>query len=78
MSTYEGVVNNENLKELVAKKANQIQLAYDRKVRELKQFVFDQACQFLKEQMQSVTNILTTQHHSLVQQFLNFKDRSAD
>ena len=70
--------NDTQMKELVAKKANQIQLAYDRKVRELKPYLFDKACQFLKEQTAHVTQIVTKQHHFLLQQFLHYKDRSDD
>ena len=60
----------------MAKKAHQIQAAYDRKLRELKPHLFDQACQFLKDQTANVTHIVTKQHHNLLQQFVNFKDRS--
>ena len=55
-----------------------MQIAFDQKVKDIKPFVLDQACVFLKDQTQAVTKLLTKQHHILVQQFIDFKARSEE
>ena len=60
----------------MAKKIHQIHIAFEHKVKELKPFLFDQACEFIREKTQEVTKLLTRQHHSFLNQFLAFKDRT--
>ena len=42
----------------------------------MKPFIFDRACEFIREQTAAVTKLLTRQHHQLVDQFLAFKERT--
>lgn len=42
----------------------------------MKPFVLDQACLFIREQTQVVTQMLSKQHHRVIEQFIEFKDRT--
>ena len=58
------------------KKIKQIELGYDKRVRDLKPYLFDMARDFVQEQARNVTATLTKQHHHIVDQFKKFKERS--
>ena len=42
-------IDNEDLKLLIEKKLNVAQVIYDRKIRDMKPFVLDEACTFIKQ-----------------------------
>ena len=51
------------------KKIKQIELGYDKRVRDLKPYLFDMAKDFVQEQARTITATLTKQHHQIVDQF---------
>lgn len=57
---------DENFKAVLDKKVGQIQLSFDKLVRDIKPFVFDQACAFLRQQTKHVTKLLSRQHHKIL------------
>ena len=48
-------MGDEKMQAFIDKKISKMQAAFDRKVRDVKPFVFDQACEFIKEQSKFVT-----------------------
>ena len=75
-SGVEGMLNTEQLRAVLDKKIKQIQIGFDRKVSDLKPFLLDVACGFIKDQTIAVTNVLSQAHHKTVQQFIDFKFRT--
>lgn len=53
------MISNDEIKNLVSGKVRKIELACDKRVKEIKPFVFSLASNFLKEQVQHVTDMLT-------------------
>ena len=53
-----------------------MQKNFDRKIKEMQPFVFDKACAFIREQTMATQKMLTRQHHSILQQFLDWKERT--
>ena len=60
-------VDREKLNALLDKKVHQIQIGFDRQVKDMKPFILDYACNFIKEKTVAVTQLLTKTHHGLVQ-----------
>ena len=54
-----------------------MELAFDSKVRDIKPFVLDYARHWIKDQMKVVMEYFTRHHHDIVQQFKDFKARTA-
>ena len=77
-SEKSNLVTNENFQAALDKKVAKIQQSFDKIVRDIKPFVFDQACDFLREQTKHVTKLLSRQHHHVVDQFIEFKQRTDD
>ena len=74
----EMILTDEGLRALLDKKVKLIQTGFDRKVRDMKPFVLEQACQFIREQTKTVTKMLTRTHHMMVSQFIEFKLRTEE
>lgn len=69
-------LTNEKLRAMLDRKVQQIDMGYEKKLSDLKPYLLDHACQFVKEQTTNVTKLLTRQHHLTIKQFLDFKDRT--
>ena len=54
------------LRQMVDNKVHLIQVAFDRKVHDLKPFVLDQACHFIKQRTENITTLLTRSHHNII------------
>ena len=63
-------------KDQIDKKMHKLAVQFDRKVRDLRPELYDEVCQFLVNQTQIVTKLFTNTHHSLIQQFIEFKERT--
>lgn len=47
------------LNQLVDSKVNQIQIGFERRVKQMKPFIFNEAATFIKEQARVVTQLMT-------------------
>jgi len=52
-------ITDEKIMAIVDKRVRQIELSYDKRVKEMKPYLFDMASSFVKEQAQAVTQLLT-------------------
>lgn len=71
------VQENKNLQAELKKEMAKLKLNFDRLVREQRPLIMDEACKFVEEKGEIVTRLLTRQHRKIVQQFIEFKERSA-
>ena len=71
-------ITNDKMRAMIDRKVQQIEAGFELKVSNLKPLLLDHACDFIKEQTQNVTKLLTRQHHETVRQFLDFKERSEE
>ena len=51
-------------------------MGFEKRVKEMKPFVFDLASQYVEDKAKQITKELTKNHKSLFKQFLAFKERS--
>ena len=69
-------MGSQNFRMMLGKKVNQIQVGFDRKVKDIKPMLLENACDFLKEKTDTVTKMLTKHHRDIVKQFIEYKERS--
>ena len=54
------------MRAILDKKVHQIQVTFDKKVKELKPILLEKACDFIREKTEHVTKLLTKSHQKLV------------
>ena len=51
-------------------------MGFEKRLKEMKPFIFDMASQFIEDKAKQITKELTKAHHQILKQFIAFKDRS--
>jgi len=72
----EAFEKNEDLKALLEKKVQRLALQSERRLLDLKPFLFEEACNFVREQCSLVTKLFTHHHHLVLNQFIAYKERT--